>query len=89
MQQKGEGKMKYYYKGKKVRTSDNIYTHGVFYNGKVIACCGSEYNALKRLRQEFNYRIEQMRQNQSNPEYLKILEERYETLCIVELEVRA
>ena len=78
--------MKYYYNGQLVRTSDNIYTYGVFYNGKVIACCGSEYNALKRLHQEFHYREEQMRQNQSNPEFLKILEERFETLCIVKLE---
>lgn len=78
--------MKYYYNGKKVRTSDNVYTHGVYYNGVIIACCGSEYLALKRLHQEFHYREEQMRQNESNPEYAKILEERYQTLCIVKLE---
>lgn len=79
--------MKYYYKGQKVRTSDNVYTHGVYYNGKIIACCGSEYLALKRLHQEFHYREEQINQNKNNPEYLKILQERIQTLCIVKLEV--
>lgn len=81
-------KMTYYYKGQKVRTSDNIYTHGVYYNGKVIACCGSEYLALKRLHQEFHYREEQIEQNQDNPEYLKILYERIQSLCIVVLEAK-
>lgn len=80
--------MKYYYNGQKVRTSDNVYTHGILYNGKVIACCGSKALAEKRLSQEINYRNEQMRQCESNPEYLQILKNRFETLKIIELEVK-
>lgn len=80
--------MKYYYNGIKVRTSDNAYTHGVYYNGKIIACCGRYDLAVKRLTQEYNYRQEQIRQN-DNVEYVKELERRLETLTIVELEVRA
>lgn len=47
--------MKYYYNGKKVRTSDNIYTHAIIKGEKVIACCSRYDLAVKRLNQEINY----------------------------------
>ena len=47
--------MKYYYNGKKVRTSDNLYTHAIIKGEKVIACCSRYDLAVKRLNQEINY----------------------------------
>lgn len=46
--------MKYYYNGKKVRTSDNLYTHAIIKGEKVIACCSRYDLAVKRLNQEIN-----------------------------------
>ena len=80
--------MNYYYKGQKVRTSDRIYTHGILYDSKIIACCSTILLAQKRFIQEVNYRSEQMRQYESNKEYYKILRNRYDSLTIVELEVK-
>lgn len=48
-------KNKYYYNGQLVRTSKNEYTHAIYYNDNLIACCGSHINALKRLKSEVNY----------------------------------
>ena len=81
--------MKYYINGVKVRTSNHFYSHAVCYNGKVIACCGNEYLALKKLHSELHYREDQMRQYNDNHEYQELLFKRIQTLCIKELEMRA
>lgn len=55
-------KKKYYLNGKLVRTSENDYEYAVVSNYKkddemyLIACCGNYDLALKRQRQEINYR---------------------------------
>lgn len=43
------GKIKYYYNGKLVRTSNNEYKYGIAWDDKIVACCSRMDLAQKRL----------------------------------------
>lgn len=46
--------MTYYIDGKKVRTSERVYTHAVMIDGELVGCCGSEELARKSLGTQVN-----------------------------------
>lgn len=81
-------KKKYYYKGKLIRTSENDYKYAIVANYKddeniyLIACCGNYDLALKRQREEINYRSKGTMSMQLS--YQKGLH----TIEIVELEIK-
>lgn len=48
-------KIKYYYNGKVVRTSNNEYRYGIAWNDKIVACCSRKDLAQKKLNEEIRY----------------------------------